>query len=114
MNNLKERRERYMQDTLPIRLGGLAANLARISSFVKNSANLEVVKSIVEESKHFIEWTAKEMESEAAFELVELQIKLAVLQRSCKKDWSNEEKRLEIGLQVKGWSKSVLQNSGLI
>ena len=114
MNNLEKKRERYMQDALPIRLGGLAANLARISSFVKNSANLEAVKSLLEESKYFIEWTAKELESETASELVKLQIELAVLQRSCEKNWSNEEKRLEIGLQTKDWSKSVLQTSGLV
>lgn len=33
MDNLAARRERFQQDHLPTRLGGLAANLARVSSF---------------------------------------------------------------------------------
>ncbi|CAN5624366.1 hypothetical protein BH18ACI1_BH18ACI1_10310 [soil metagenome] len=114
MNNLEKKRERYMQDALPIRLGGLAANLARIGSFVKNSANLEAVKSLLAESKYFIEWTAAELSADKAFELVRLQIELAVLERNCEKSWSNEARRMEIGVQAKDWSKSVLQTSGLI
>lgn len=114
MNDLKKKRERYMQDDLPVRLGGLAANLARIGSFVKNSANLDAVKSLLQESKYFIEWTAIELNADKAYELVRLQVELAVLERNCEKIWGNEEKRLEIGLQAKVWSKSVLQTSGLI
>ncbi len=114
MNNLDKIRERYMIDSLPIRLGGLAANLARISSTVKNSANVEVVKSLIEESKYFIEWTAIEAEPETAAQLVLMQIKLAVLQLNLDKNWNEEEKRLQIGRQAKDWSQSVLQNSGLI
>ncbi len=114
MNNLEERRERYLQDALPIRLGGLAANLARVSSCVKNPANREVVKSLIEESKYFIEWTAKETNAETAFELVNLQVQLSLLQIDWENDWQSENKRYEIGLQAKDWSKSVLQSSGLI
>ena len=33
MNNLDERKRRYLQDDLSIRLGGLAANLARNKFF---------------------------------------------------------------------------------
>lgn len=114
MNNLEERKERYLRDPISIRLGGLAANLARVASFVKNPANLEAVKGLVEESKYFIEWTAGEAVSENAAELVELQIKLALYQRSLDKDWNNEEKRLLFGQQAKIWSNEVLQHSGLI
>jgi hypothetical protein len=114
MSNLDKIRERYLKDSLPVRLGGLAANLARISSTVKNSANVEAVKSLIEESKYFIEWTAIDAEPETAAELIQIQIKLAVLQLSLDKDWNNEEKRSQIGLQAKDWSQSVLQNSGLV
>ncbi len=114
MNNLEQRRERFMKDPLPIRLGGLSANLARINSFSKNAANKQAVENLIEESKYFIEWTAVELSAEKAFELVNLQIKLAVLQRDWETQWNNEKMRLEISLQAKDWSKSVLKFSGLL
>ncbi|CAN5717897.1 hypothetical protein BH20ACI4_BH20ACI4_00030 [soil metagenome] len=114
MNNRDERRDRYLKDNLQTRLGGLAANLARISSFVKNPANLEAVKSIIEESKFFIEWTAAETEIEKSFELVKLQIDLALLERKLEVDWSDNENRDAIGKQAKLWSKQVLVQAGLI
>ena len=57
MNDLTAIRDRYLKDELPVRLGGLAANLARIGSFSKNTGNAEPVGDLVSESKWFIEWT---------------------------------------------------------
>ncbi len=114
MNNLEQRRERYLKDSLQVRLGGLAANLARISSFTKNPANLEAVRSLIDESKFFIEWTAGEAELETSAKLVELQIELALMQRHFHKTWNDEESRLNIGQQAKDWSKQVLTDAGLI
>jgi len=53
-------RERYLRDNVPVRLGGLAANLSRIKSFSAHDASREAVESIIDESKFFIEWTAAE------------------------------------------------------
>lgn len=80
MNNIEERRERYMRDPLAVRLGGLAANLARVSSISNNALNFNVASGLMEESKHFIEWTAAESQIETAADLVSLQIKLALWQ----------------------------------
>jgi len=44
-------RERYMKDELPVRLGGLAANLSRIKSFSTNENSRETVASLIDESK---------------------------------------------------------------
>jgi hypothetical protein len=114
MNNLEARRERYLKDSLQVRLGGLAANLARISSFAKNPANQEAVRSLIDESKFFIEWTASEAELETSAKLVELQLELALLQRRFDKTWSDEASRFDIGRQAKDWSNQVLANAGLI
>jgi hypothetical protein len=38
MKNLERKRERYLKDTLPVRLAGLAADLARISSSARQPA----------------------------------------------------------------------------
>lgn len=74
-------RERYLRDTLPIRLGGLAANLSRIKSFAAYDAGRDAVESLIDESKFFIEWTAAEADSSVAAELVELQVQLACWHR---------------------------------
>ena len=114
MSNIDERKERYMRDPLAIRLGGIAANLARVSSISNNPLNLNVAFGLMEESKHFIEWTAAESQIETAAELARLQIKLALWQRTLADDWVQDEKRLAIGREAKIISNSVLQCSGLL
>ena len=55
MKDWKAIRERYLRDTLPLRLGGLAANLARIKSFSDHPDHYDVVENLLNESKFFIE-----------------------------------------------------------
>lgn len=107
-------RERYLRDSIPIRLGGLAANLCRIKSFVGHDANLSAVESLLDESKFFIEWTAQEAEIETAAELVELQIQLARWQRNWTTIWADPLQRIKIAEQSRIWSDRVLYMSGLL
>ena len=107
-------RERYLRDSLPIRLGGIAANLGRIKSFAVLEANREVIESLIMESKLFIEWTAAEAEVNAAAELVELQIQLARWQRNGNDIWTDSAKRRHVAEQSGAWSKRVLDLSGLL
>jgi hypothetical protein len=107
-------RARFLQDDLPVRLGGIAANLARISSFARNRANKETVHSLLDESKHLIEWTAGEAGLEIAAELVELQVRLACWQRDWDTIWNEEAKRAEVARQCHLWSERILQASGLL
>lgn len=114
MNNLTDKRDRYMRDPLSVRLGGLAANLARVSSISNNAGNLDAAFGLMEESKHFIEWTAAESQIETAAELVDLQRKLTSWQRRLDSDWKIDERRAEIGVEAKRLSNFVLQKSGLL
>jgi hypothetical protein len=107
-------RERYLRDKLPIRLGGLAANLSRIKSFASHAANREAVESLLEESKFFIEWTAPEAAIDIAAELVELQIQLAWWQRRWANIWDDPALRQEVAEQSSTWSKRLLALSGLL
>ena len=107
-------RERYLRDDLPVRLGGLAANLSRIKSFASNENNKALVESLIDESKHFIEWTAHEAEIETAAKLVELQIELARLQFILDKVWPDTDQRRQISEKSNAWSKQVLTASGLL
>ena len=106
--------ERYLRDAVPIRLGGLAANLRRIKSFASQEASREAVASLIEESKYFIEWTAHEAHVETAAQLVELQVQLARWQRKWPQIWLDSIQRQQIAEQSSTWSDRVLKLSGLL
>ena len=105
---------RYLRDDLPIRLGGLAANLRRVQSFSRNDANRDVVESMLDESKHFIKWTAAEADIDKAAELVELQVQLARWQYKWHEIWNDPVRRREVAKQAGRWSDRVLELSGLM
>ncbi len=107
-------RDRYLQDALPVRLGGLAANLARIKSFTARGASSDTVESLIDESKFFIEWTAAEAESHVAEQLVALQIQLARWQCGWSRLWDDPEKRRSVSEESNAWSKRILEMSGLL
>lgn len=107
-------RERYLRDGVPVRLGGLAANLSRIKSFSGNVNNRSLVESLIEESKYFIEWTAQETEIETAAKLVELQVELALWQINMNQIWLDEYQRKQISEKSNHWSQQVLMASGLL
>ncbi len=107
-------KQRYLQDNLPTRLGGLAANLARIKSFARREENFNAVNSLIEESKFFIEWTALALEINKASELVELQREMARWQYNLAGLWTNSQKRSAISEQAGIWSQQVLSMSGLL
>ncbi|MDI6807547.1 MAG: hypothetical protein QME66_01010 [Candidatus Eisenbacteria bacterium] len=114
MKDLTAIRERYLRDDLPVRLGGLAANLSRIRSFASNDANREAVEGLLEESKFFIEWTAPEAEIDAAAELVQLQILLTCWQHRWKSIWADPVERAKVAEQSSSWAKRILDLSGLL
>lgn len=106
--------ERYLRDAVPIRLGGLAANLRRIKSFATQEASREAVASLIEESKHFIEWTARDAQVETAAQLVELQVQLARWQQRWPQIWLDSTQRQQIAEHSSEWSERVLRLSGLL
>ena len=114
MKDWKAIRERYLYDSLPARLGGLAANLSRIKSFASHDANCEAVESLIDESKYFIEWAAAEVEVDTAAELVELQVQLAGWQHNWASIWTDPTQRQQMSEQLSAWSKRVLEMSGLL
>lgn len=101
-------------DMLQIRLGNLASNLARIKSRCQDVANRELVESLIQESKYFIEWTAADAEVETAAELVELQIQLARWQYRWVNIWDDSQQRMMVAQQAGIWSERVLDMSGLL
>ena len=107
-------RERYLQDDVAVRLGGLAANLRRVKSFSALDTNKEIVESLINESKFFIEWTAAETDIETAAELVAMQVQLARWQCQWAGIWADKSQRRSIAQQAGSWSERVLGLSGLL
>ena len=106
--------ERYLRDELPVRLGGLAANLARIKSFSAHPDHCEVVESLLEESKQFIEWTVPDTSLELQVELLELQLQLARWQRAWPIIWADPVRLAAVAEHAGAWSEHVLKASGLL
>jgi hypothetical protein len=107
-------RERYLRDALPVRLGGLAANLARGRSFADHPNHWGVVERLLEESKFFIEWTAPDAGINSQAKLVDLQIQLAHWQHIWKRIWDDPARRAGIAEEPGVWSQRVLEISGLL
>ena len=114
MKDWSQIRERYLRDDLPVRLGGLAANLSRIKSFSANESSQAVVESLIDESKMFIEWTAAHADVSTAEKLVDLQVQLARWQLKWGTIWPDASKRKQVAEKSAQWSKQVLELSGLI
>ncbi len=114
MKNPDRIRERYMRDDLPRRLGGLAANLARISSSARRPGGAQSVAEMLEESQYFIEWTAAETVLEVAAELVELQVMISLWRSAWPEAQRNQQQRTLLSFTAKKWADRVLQHSGLV
>lgn len=114
MKNLLHIRNRYMHDTLPVRLGGLAADLARIASFSQNPANLEPVEDLMREAAHFIEWSAPEADLDSQVALLELQRRLTRWRMRLPQRFPEQTWRDEVIAQAQRWSERVLEMSGLL
>ena len=102
-------RERYLRDPLPVRLGGLAADLARIASFAENPKNHDVVSTLLEEGKYFAEWTAPDAPLEVQSALAQVQVWLALWERR----WVTGKTEARIREEARRWSDEILELSGL-
>jgi hypothetical protein len=114
VKNLEDIRTRYLQQDTARRIGGLAANLARIASFADDPDNFNAVKSIIEESKFLIEWIAPDFPLDVQTKLVELQIQLSLWHLKFPEICQNPESLKKMITQATAWSKELLKLSGLV
>jgi hypothetical protein len=107
-------RERYLRDEPTLRLGGLAANLARVESFSQHSEHKEAVAGLLEESAFFIEWTASDVSDETCVALAELQRLLVDWRRAWDSIWADRDRRAQVAAQAGKWSQRILRLAGLL
>jgi hypothetical protein len=111
---LDARKERYLRDPLPVRLGNLASNLARIRSIATRPELGDAAKRVIRESKHFVEWAGKDAELQVQIELVELQRRLAQWHFKWHEISNDLDKLNSVAEQAGFWSEKILQRSGLL
>ena len=114
MRDFATLKERYMRDSVPVRLGNLASNLAHISSFTRAARQSEAVHRPIDESRFFIEWTAGQMEVEKAAQLVDVQINLCRWYWSWPKVAEDRAETTRLSVLAREWSNEVLELSGLL
>ena len=103
-------RERYMRDPLPVRLGGLAMDLARIASCADDPRDRDALISLLEEGKWFAEWTATDAPVNIQEQLAEIQLQLALWQRR----WLAGHAVPTMRIEAQRWSEALLELSGLL
>lgn len=113
MKNLETIRTRYLQQDSARRIGGLAANLARIASFSDEPGNFKAVETLIEESKFLIEWIAPDLPLDIQTKLVELQIQLSLWHLKFPEICMSPESLKKMISQASGRSKEILKLSGL-
>jgi hypothetical protein len=114
MVNKEKLRLRFLRDPLPVRMGGLSATLARISSSARDSSQPELVSQLLDEAKHLIEWTAADALPEIAAELVQTQRLLTLWQEAWETASHYRSQRILLSVHAQAWSDRVLDDSGLI
>jgi hypothetical protein len=103
-----------MRDPVPVRMGGLAADLARIGSTASNPANSRVIQVLLEETRRFIEWTALETSLRVAHQLVDMQVALTLWLHVWPQAQHEPTQRALLAHQCRWWSDWVIQESGLL
>lgn len=109
-----DRRERYLRDPLPLRLGNLASNLSRIKSLSNHQTMGEAAGRVVDESIFFIEWTAADASLQQQAELDELRSLLMNWRLEWTEIWNDLERRTSVAKQAGAWSEKILDRSGLL
>ena len=109
MKSLDERKERYLRDPLPVRLGGIASNLARIAWFAEREARNDAIP-VFRESKYFTEWAAPACALNIQSILADLQIELACWERA----WGKQLKGSEVAAVALNQSDQIVRLAGLL
>lgn len=111
---LDARRARYLRDPLPVRLGNLASNLARVRSFSNHATMGEATGKVFDQSRLFIEWTIDDANPSQQVELNELRELISRWRMELIEIWNDAERRSDVATQAAAWSQKILEGSGLL
>lgn len=113
MGSVRALRLRFRADSVPTRLGGIAANLGRIASLSQNEGHQQVITAVLDESLLFSEWATDESESALFAELAALRAQLSAWRRQAEVHWRDQVWRECLIDDARQWSGRLLALSGL-
>jgi hypothetical protein len=114
ITGIEQRREKYLRQPMPRRLGNLASNLNRIATYSNGSFSKENIFDLIRESQYFAEWTAADAPLELKLNLVEMQRQLARWKIHWDDTWENQSKKTQMQQEAKRWSDRLIEHSGLL
>ena len=106
MRNLSAMRDRFVRDRLPVRLGNLASNLARLGDWAVQGQSCKALLDLMGEIAHQMDWSG-----EAGLEEV------ADMQRevcSWRRAWPTAPTESVLALRARAMSERLLELSGLL
>ena len=107
MISCDELRTRFKRDPLPIRWGGIASDLARLSSLAHTGQRQsQAYQDVLTEIKLFSEWMAPEVKLDSQEKILSLQRALS--------SWLDSPVVSRIEKEASEWSEQILKISGLI
>jgi hypothetical protein len=104
----EQRREKYLHQPMPRRLGNLASNLNRIATYSDGSFSKEAIFELIRESQYFAEWTATDAPLELTLNLVGMQRQLARWKINWDKTWDEPAQKSKMQADAKAWSDKLL------
>ncbi len=117
MKNLEMQRETFMREPWNKRLTHLATSLQKIDLFSIDDKQKEAVREVIEQSRWYIEWTAREVcevNVENAAELVDVARELTSWLFDWDNHWNDSKNREIMRQQAKAWSERVFKMSQLL
>ena len=106
MRDLNKMRERFMRDGLPVRMGNLASNLARLDNWVMMLHGDQEKIDLMREIAWMIEWCGES----ATEDLVDIQREICRWRRI----WPVEATRSLLAFRARRMSDRILELSGLL
>lgn len=105
MKDISQLRDRFQRDGLDRRLGNIASNLLRLSSWLQMGRDTQATVDLMRETAGMIDWTG----DDATEELVNIQRELCRWRRI----WPLEPARDLLAFRARQMSDHVLESSGL-
>ena len=109
MKDLTTLKVRYQRDPLPVQLGGLASNLARVAWCMRRPGSRPQLAPLFRESKYFAEWAAGSADPGVQAALAEVQVELASWERQVARHGLSQK----AAEQSEAWAAELLALAGL-
>lgn len=106
--------ERFQRLAKSTRLGAIAANLERISSFSQDGKSSGLVLAVLQETRYFVEWAAPDTDTEVGAQLADCQRLLTRWSSNWNAIAQEESRRSELCKTAHEWADSLLDASGLL